>query len=165
MYAFRSDATKNSRVHATGKRARLEGRSTRAKSLRLLVNVGSHSISKKRSAYKSNFWQLQSVQTSSLDVIGADRLNKWVRLESTSYATWKYHYTARDASYFADLALHFRLQRLSMAEPHNKFVEVIKIWEHHVSVHPVAIILYDSNGGNAAEFPFFRAIFQNLSNR
>lgn len=39
-----------------------------------------------------------------------------------------------------------------MAEPHNKFVEVIKIWEHHYSVHPVAIILYDSNGGNAAEF-------------
>lgn len=33
-----------------------------------------------------------------------------------------------------------------MAEPHNKFVEVIKIWEHHYSVHPVAIILYDSNG-------------------
>ena len=45
-----------------------------------------------------------------------------------------------------------------MAEPHNKFVEVIKIWQNGLSVYPVAIILYDSNWGNAAEFHFVRAI-------
>lgn len=33
-----------------------------------------------------------------------------------------------------------------MAEPKNNFVEVLKIWEHHLSVHPVAVIIYDSTG-------------------
>ncbi len=51
-----------------------------------------------------------------------------------------------------------------MAEPKNNFVEILKVWEHHLSVQPVAIILYDSNGGNVTEFHFARANFQNLSN-
>ena len=42
-----------------------------------------------------------------------------------------------------------------MDDPKNNFVEMIKIWEHHYSVHPVAIIIYDSTGGNAAEFLLF----------
>lgn len=33
-----------------------------------------------------------------------------------------------------------------MDEPPHKFVEVIKIWEHQLSLHPVAIILYNSYG-------------------
>ena len=45
-----------------------------------------------------------------------------------------------------------------MAEPYNKFVEVIKIWQYGFSAYPVAIILYDSNGGNTAEFHFVRVI-------
>jgi len=36
--------------------------------------------------------------------------------------------------------------KLNMDDPKNNFVEMIKIWEHHYSVHPVAIIIYDSTG-------------------
>jgi len=42
-----------------------------------------------------------------------------------------------------------------MDEPKNNFVEVIKIWEHHLSVHTVAVIIYDSIGGNVVELLFF----------
>jgi len=32
---------------------------------------------------------------------------------------------------------------------------MIRIWEHHYSVNPVAIIIYAWSGGNAAEFTLF----------
>lgn len=52
-----------------------------------------------------------------------------------------------------------------MSEPKNNFVEMIEVWKSSPNAYPVAVIIYDSDGGKTIEFHFDRTNFLKRSNR
>ena len=58
-------------------------------------------------------------------------------------------------------ALYLRLplhtnNKMEPDEPGQNFVEIRQIWEHHLSICPVEVIVYDSTGSKTVQFNSWR---------